>query len=124
MLKPSNHFGSNEPGTNLFVPGSNYVIFWYNACMDSLTRTIRSIQEMEHEARSFIEALVPETANATLVTLSGELGAGKTTFAQSVAKVLGVGDTVNSPTFVIEKIYSIPSEKPDGSKNLYLYVIY
>ena len=76
--------------------------------MDSLTRTISSLEEMEQEAESFIQALHPDTANATLITLSGELGAGKTTFTQFIAKTLGVGDTVNSPTFVIEKIYGIP----------------
>ena len=118
------HVGSNEPEANKFVSGSNCLIFWYNAGMNSLTRTISSMQEMEQEAQSFIETLVPETANATLVTLSGELGAGKTTFTQSIAKFLGVGDTVNSPTFVIEKIYSIPDERSDGNKNLFTRLVH
>ncbi len=76
--------------------------------MDSLTRILHSTEETEIEAARFIEALHPDTKSATLVTLSGELGAGKTTFTQSVAKALGITDIVNSPTFVIEKIYAIP----------------
>jgi len=44
---------------------------------------------------------------AVLVTLSGELGAGKTTFVQGVAATLGISETVASPTFVIEKVYPI-----------------
>lgn len=88
------------------------------AKMKSLTRKISSLDEMERETQSFIEALVPETANATLVTLSGELGAGKTTFTQYIAKALGVTDTVNSPTFVIEKIYAIPPREPSESESL------
>ena len=48
---------------------------------------------------------------ATVVTLSGELGAGKTTFAQGIAKALGVEETVTSPTFVIEKIYQLEKQK-------------
>lgn len=40
-----------------------------------------------------------------LITLQGDLGAGKTTFAQGLAKGLGVEKTVNSPTFTISKIY-------------------
>jgi tRNA threonylcarbamoyladenosine biosynthesis protein TsaE len=44
---------------------------------------------------------------ATLVTLSGDLGAGKTTFTQGVARALGVTDTVASPTYVIEKVYTL-----------------
>jgi tRNA threonylcarbamoyladenosine biosynthesis protein TsaE len=79
--------------------------------MDTLTKTIANIDEMESEARLFIEALPAEMGHATLVTLAGELGAGKTTFTQFVAKALGIDDVVNSPTFVIEKIYSI---EPSG----------
>jgi tRNA threonylcarbamoyladenosine biosynthesis protein TsaE len=40
-----------------------------------------------------------------LITLQGDLGAGKTTFAQGLALGLGVEKTVNSPTFTISKIY-------------------
>ena len=41
-----------------------------------------------------------------VLALSGDLGAGKTTFAQGLAKALKVKDNVNSPTFVIMKVYS------------------
>lgn len=41
---------------------------------------------------------------ATLA-LYGELGAGKTTFVQGLAKGLGVKGSVNSPTFVMVKPY-------------------
>ena len=81
--------------------------------MDSLTRTINTLEDMEREAQSFIDALAAEGSGATLVTLSGELGAGKTTFIQYAAKALGVADIVNSPTFVIEKIYGIPPDEVD-----------
>ena len=40
------------------------------------------------------------------ITLQGDLGAGKTTFTQSLAKGLGIKRTVNSPTFTIMKQYS------------------
>ena len=42
-----------------------------------------------------------------VVALDGNLGAGKTTFAQEVGKILGVVENMHSPTFVIEKIYQI-----------------
>jgi tRNA threonylcarbamoyladenosine biosynthesis protein TsaE len=43
-----------------------------------------------------------------LVTLSGELGAGKTSFTQGMAAALGIAGAVTSPTFVLEKLYELP----------------
>lgn len=43
-----------------------------------------------------------------LVTLSGGLGAGKTTFAQGIAQGLGVVERVVSPTYTIERTYGLP----------------
>jgi tRNA threonylcarbamoyladenosine biosynthesis protein TsaE len=39
------------------------------------------------------------------ISLSGELGAGKTTFAQGFAKGLGIDEQVVSPTFALEQRY-------------------
>ena len=39
------------------------------------------------------------------ILLSGELGSGKTTFTQGLAKGLGITRTVSSPTFTIMKVY-------------------
>jgi len=43
--------------------------------------------------------------HATLITFSGDLGAGKTTLIQEIAKQLGVTETLQSPTYVIYKRY-------------------
>jgi tRNA threonylcarbamoyladenosine biosynthesis protein TsaE len=40
-----------------------------------------------------------------VLTLDGDLGAGKTTFSQIAARSMGVKDIVNSPTFTIIKEY-------------------
>ena len=40
-----------------------------------------------------------------VITMSGDLGAGKTTMTKGIAKGLGITDIVNSPTFTIMKIY-------------------
>jgi tRNA threonylcarbamoyladenosine biosynthesis protein TsaE len=42
---------------------------------------------------------------ASVLALTGDLGAGKTAFTKTLAKVLGVTDVVTSPTFVIMKQY-------------------
>ncbi len=44
---------------------------------------------------------------ATVIALHGDLGAGKTTFTQILAKKLGVQSEVNSPTFTIMKRYTV-----------------
>ncbi len=45
--------------------------------------------------------------HATVVGLSGDLGSGKTTFTQALGKILGVREVMTSPTFVLEKRYSL-----------------
>jgi len=44
---------------------------------------------------------------AFVISLDGELGAGKTTFTQGFAKGLGIKETPKSPTFVIMRIYKL-----------------
>lgn len=80
--------------------------------MDKKTETIKSLEEMRSFAESFLRALVgePRKERATIVGLSGDLGAGKTAFVKCVASVLGITDVITSPTFVLEKIYSLPDE--------------
>ena len=70
-----------------------------------------SLAETQKIADNFISALLPNSATATVVGLSGNLGAGKTTLTQSLARSLGVAETVTSPTFVIEKIYELVGQK-------------
>lgn len=52
------------------------------------------------------------------MTLSGELGAGKTSFTQALARTLGVTEHVTSPTFVLEKIYELSQETGRGFARL------
>lgn len=72
------------------------------------------IEQMYAEAARFVETLHPRPERATIVALSGELGSGKTTFTQGVAKALGIADTITSPTFVIEKIYELAPSSGKG----------
>jgi tRNA threonylcarbamoyladenosine biosynthesis protein TsaE len=45
---------------------------------------------------------------AKVIALSGDLGSGKTTFAQGFLRGLGVKGKITSPTFVLVKRYIIP----------------
>ncbi len=73
----------------------------------SSTRT-HNLAEFQKTAGDFALGLMPLPDRATVVGLYGDLGAGKTTFVQAVAKALGVTETVNSPTFLIFKKYQVP----------------
>ena len=72
-----------------------------------MQKEIKTLVELEEETVRFARGLVPSGNQATLVTLSGELGAGKTAFAKAVAHALGIEEVVTSPTFVLEKIYPV-----------------
>jgi tRNA threonylcarbamoyladenosine biosynthesis protein TsaE len=62
---------------------------------------------MEKESARFLAGLQPRADRATVVALSGDLGAGKTAFVKGVARALGLKEHVTSPTFVIMKIYDL-----------------
>jgi tRNA threonylcarbamoyladenosine biosynthesis protein TsaE len=72
-----------------------------------MEKRIGDLAALGAEAEAFVRSLAPRADEATLVTLSGELGAGKTAFVKAAAKALGVGEHVTSPTFVLEKIYGL-----------------
>ncbi|MET3576874.1 tRNA (adenosine(37)-N6)-threonylcarbamoyltransferase complex ATPase subunit type 1 TsaE [Bhargavaea ullalensis] len=57
------------------------------------------------ETERLAQRLASLLKGGEVITLEGDLGAGKTTFTQSLAKELGIRRTVNSPTFTILKQY-------------------
>jgi len=68
---------------------------------------LKSIKELEEFANKLAKELTPQKDIATVVALSGELGAGKTTFVQAIARSLNIQEIVSSPTFNIIKMFSI-----------------
>ena len=53
-----------------------------------------------------------------VITLTGDLGVGKTVFTQGLAKGLGIEEPVNSPTFTIVQMYE------DGRLPFYHFDVY
>lgn len=53
----------------------------------------------------FGEKLVSYLFENAVVTLTGDLGAGKTTFTKGIGKGLKIKKIINSPTFTIVKVY-------------------
>jgi tRNA threonylcarbamoyladenosine biosynthesis protein TsaE len=66
--------------------------------------TLASTELFAQRVAREIESLPPRN-RAYIIALSGDLGAGKTTFVQALARSLGVKETVQSPTFVLVKFY-------------------
>lgn len=64
------------------------------------------------------ESLARKAVPGQIYTLTGDLGTGKTVFAQGFAKGLGVNGYVNSPTFTILQVYE------DGRLPLYHFDVY
>jgi tRNA threonylcarbamoyladenosine biosynthesis protein TsaE len=61
------------------------------------------------EATEALAATLAERLSAgDVVAVSGELGAGKTTFVRGAARALGVAGPVSSPTFTIGHLYEAP----------------
>lgn len=70
--------------------------------MEKVSKNTKDTKEIAGE---FLAKIKPLKKGATVVGLYGELGTGKTTFTQFIAKELKVKRKVASPTFVIMKKY-------------------
>ena len=57
------------------------------------------------ETERIAATLAGELAPGDVVTVSGELGTGKTTFVRGAARALGVDAAVTSPTYTIGHLY-------------------
>jgi tRNA threonylcarbamoyladenosine biosynthesis protein TsaE len=57
------------------------------------------------ETRALAAALAELARPGDLLVLVGDLGAGKTAFAQGFAAALGVTERVTSPTFTLARVY-------------------
>lgn len=71
-----------------------------------MTLKIKSLETINNTAQQFIDQI----GNRTIFAINGNMGAGKTTFIKAICEMMGVKETVNSPTFSIVNEY----EAADG----------
>jgi tRNA threonylcarbamoyladenosine biosynthesis protein TsaE len=73
---------------------------------ESLSRTV-TVQNID-ELQLLADRIAPLLPRGEIISLVGEMGAGKTTLTQCLARSLGVVAPVVSPTYSIENIYRTP----------------
>ncbi len=73
----------------------------------------KSAEETQSEGEKFAALLNP----SDIVLLHGDLGAGKTTFTQGLAKGLGINKRIISPTFVIIRSHEINYSSSERSES-------
>ena len=61
------------------------------------------------DTRALAAALAPLCRTGDVLLLVGDLGAGKTTFAQGFGAALGVAEPIVSPTFTLVRQYPLPT---------------
>lgn len=77
----------------------------------SLKETNRSDRIVEFElkgvaaTRQLGRILAESLDRGAIISLSGNLGAGKTTFVQAIGKALGINEVISSPTFTMMNEY-------------------
>lgn len=95
---------------------------FFNGNINFVKKITKNLQETHDAAADFVVSLNALAKNgqlgegATVIGLSGDLGSGKTSFVQGIAKHFGIKDKIISPTFVIQKRYPLKDYK--NFKNL------
>ncbi|MEA1929530.1 MAG: tRNA (adenosine(37)-N6)-threonylcarbamoyltransferase complex ATPase subunit type 1 TsaE [Patescibacteria group bacterium] len=87
-----------------------------------------NLQQTTDAAKRWLEEVskMPLHGQARVVAMLGDLGSGKTTFVQAVARELRIVENVVSPTFVIEKIYHLlpPTQRPGQAATSFEHLIH
>ena len=81
--------------------------------MKTLEYIIKTEEEMINLGTKIGSLVYPNM----VITMNGNLGAGKTTITKGIGKAMGIKRVINSPTFTIMKIY-------EGNLNLYHLDVY
>lgn len=72
-----------------------------------ITKSAQETAEVGKELAQYLKS----REGPHILCLYGELGAGKTTFAQGFARGLGISARLLSPTFIIVRRYQIPDQE-------------
>ncbi len=71
--------------------------------------SLRLTADTADDLRTIASHVGAHCQGGDVIVLSGDLGAGKTTFTQGLAQGMGITERVTSPTFVISRVHPHPS---------------
>ena len=75
--------------------------------MERVTSPLVAVTASVGETRRLAGALAPVCTPGDVILLAGDLGAGKTAFAQGFGAGLGIVESITSPTFTLVRQYPV-----------------
>jgi len=72
-----------------------------------VTATLELASDSAESTQALAAAVAARCVPGDVLLLSGDLGAGKTTFAQGFGRALGIDEPVTSPTFTLVRQYEV-----------------
>lgn len=87
-----------------------------------MTKRMLELKSIE-ETQQLGEKYARKFKNGGVLLLFGDLGSGKTTFTQGLAKALGIIHHIISPTFLIVRTYDLPDNDLGKLYHIDLYRI-
>jgi tRNA threonylcarbamoyladenosine biosynthesis protein TsaE len=88
-----------------------------------VSATLRLTTASAGATRDLAAALARVCVPGDVLLLAGDLGAGKTTFAQGFGRALGIEEPVTSPTFTLVRQYEV-HPGPSGVRTLFHADVY
>ncbi|HEY5096962.1 MAG TPA: tRNA (adenosine(37)-N6)-threonylcarbamoyltransferase complex ATPase subunit type 1 TsaE [Acidimicrobiales bacterium] len=89
-----------------------------------MTGPLRLATSGAGQTRALAGALAPLVVPGDVLLLAGDLGAGKTTFAQGFGAGLGIGEPITSPTFTLVRQYPLDRSPACGDRDRGVRVFY
>jgi tRNA threonylcarbamoyladenosine biosynthesis protein TsaE len=83
--------------------------------MGVVTGPIRLVTKGPADTRAAAAALAPLAVPGDIILLVGDLGAGKTAFAQGFGAALGIIEPMTSPTFTLVRQYQLGDHQTPGA---------
>ena len=105
VMRGEGLFGTKSPEKSSKVPNSPGAAIFITKSVEE-TQNLSGKLLLKHQNRLASKGLI--------IALDGELGAGKTTFTQGMAKFLRINDIVSSPTYTYQKEYSFDKDGLQG----------